>query len=60
MTSDTPVRYVWALSFASLFMGLVFFVVAEVSLYLQVVAAYAGLLSGSLVILGIVLLSSVS
>ena len=50
-----PVRYVWAMSFASLGLGAAFFVFALLLFYWGKVSAYTALLSLSLLILGIVL-----
>jgi len=50
-----PVRYVWAMSFASLGMGAIFFIYALLLYYWRMVSAYTALLSVSLLILGIVL-----
>ncbi|HKQ72878.1 MAG TPA: glycosyltransferase [Blastocatellia bacterium] len=50
-----PVRYVWAMSFASLGLGVVFFIFALLLFYLGKVSAYTALLSLSLLILGILL-----
>jgi len=50
-----PVRYVWAMSFASLGLGGLFFIFALVLFYVRMVSVYAALISLSLVILGIVL-----
>lgn len=50
-----PVRYVWAMSFASLGLGAVFFILAVLLYYWRMVSVYTALLSLSLVILGILL-----
>lgn len=50
-----PVRYVWAMSFASLGLGFILFTYALLLYYWQMVSAYTALLSVSLLILGIVL-----
>jgi dolichol-phosphate mannosyltransferase len=50
-----PVRYVWAMSFASLALGLVFSAQAVYFFYFGMVAAYAALFGVSLIILGIML-----
>jgi dolichol-phosphate mannosyltransferase len=50
-----PVRYVWAMSLASLLLGFVSLVWAVILVYLQAVSVYMALLSVSLVVLGIVL-----
>ncbi len=50
-----PVRYVWAMSFASLGLGVIFLVYAALLYYWRMVSAYTALLSFSLLILGIVL-----
>jgi glycosyltransferase involved in cell wall biosynthesis len=50
-----PVRYVWAMSFVFLGLGLIFLIAAVWLLYRHEVSAYTALLSISLVILGIVL-----
>jgi len=50
-----PVRYVWAMSFAALGLGAVFFFYALLLYYWRMVSAYTALLSVSLLILGIVL-----
>ena len=50
-----PVRYVWAMSFASLALGLVFSGQAVYFFYFGMVAAYAALFGVSLIILGIML-----
>src|SRR5262245_20977243 len=50
-----PVRYVWVMSFASLGLGVIFFINAALLYYWRMVSAYTALLSMSLLILGIVL-----
>ena len=50
-----PVRYVWAMSFVSLGLGVIFFSFALLLFYWRMVSAYTALLSLSLLILGIVL-----
>ncbi len=50
-----PVRYVWAMSFAALGLGVVFFIFASLLFYWGKVSAYTALLSLSLLILGILL-----
>jgi glycosyltransferase involved in cell wall biosynthesis len=50
-----PVRYVWAASFASAALGLIFFIDAVVLYILRMVSAYTALLSMALFIVAIVL-----
>lgn len=50
-----PVRYVWAMSFVSLGLGVIFFINAALLYYWRMVSAYTALLSFSLFILGILL-----
>jgi glycosyltransferase involved in cell wall biosynthesis len=50
-----PVRYVWAMSFTSLSLGVVALIWAVILVSLRMVSVYVALLSVSLVILGIVL-----
>ena len=50
-----PVRYVWAMSLASLVLGAIWFAFAVVFAYLGLVSAYTALMSMSLVILGVIL-----